>query len=195
MIFKANVHNQSRLFLFWKTIGQYFLINLFRVTSPYCWALFFYFVNSVCQKSYFSCCVNIWLWGRKALFRIIPIATRSGLFLPTVPTSCADAFQTGRQVFATLLYMMRHIIIYGALLSPFPYPLLVSRPLPLSLRNRFYSAPDCCYSCRSQLCSPSVHVRLMAVPSIVLWSQESIQRLSVLYHITINNLLLCSHYA
>ena len=148
-IFKANVHNQSRLFLFWKTIGQYFLINLFRVTSPFCWALFFYFVNSVCQKSYFSCCVNIRLWGRKALFRIIPIATRLGLFLPTVPASCADALWTGRQVFATLLYMMRYIIIYDALIFPRPCPPLVFRLLPLSLRSRFYSAPGSYYSCRS----------------------------------------------
>ena len=149
IIFKANAHNQSWLFLFWKTIGQYFLTNLFRVTSPFCWALFFYFANSVCQKSYFSYCVNIRLWGRKALFRIIPIATRSGLFLPIVPASCADTFQTGRQVFATLLYMMRRLIICVALLSPLPCPPLVFRLLPLSLRNRFYYAPDCCYSCRS----------------------------------------------
>lgn len=54
------------------------------------------------------------------MFRIIPIATRSGLFLPTVPASCADALWTGRQVFATLLYMMRRLIICVAFAPSMP---------------------------------------------------------------------------
>lgn len=95
---------------------------------------------------------------RKASFRFILAPHAYACFFWAVPAPCADDFNTRRQSFAALLYVLRHLIIYSVLLSLVPRPPPVCRSPPLSLRHGAYSASDCYYlrrphtSCFMSLC-------------------------------------------